>query len=77
MLELVVVEYVDELYKFYKLEEDNYRVGDYLDIDQVWVEWASMLSSFRSLVLYVCGRSVVRNHFVHIARTHFGGCNDS
>ncbi|KAK9941244.1 hypothetical protein M0R45_017860 [Rubus argutus] len=29
--ELAVVEYVDELYKFYKLEEDDSRVGDYLD----------------------------------------------
>ncbi|XP_050371546.1 G2/mitotic-specific cyclin S13-7-like [Argentina anserina] len=28
--ELAVVEYVDELYKFYKLEEDDCRVGDYL-----------------------------------------------
>ncbi|KAK9932426.1 hypothetical protein M0R45_019664 [Rubus argutus] len=26
--ELAVVEYVDELYKFYKLEEDDSRVGD-------------------------------------------------
>ncbi|PRQ35243.1 putative cyclin [Rosa chinensis] len=29
--ELAVVEYVDELYKFYKLDEDGSRVGDYLD----------------------------------------------
>ncbi|PRQ21446.1 putative cyclin [Rosa chinensis] len=29
--ELAVVEYVDDMYKFYKLEEDGNRVGDYLD----------------------------------------------
>ncbi|KAL6200676.1 hypothetical protein ACLB2K_030457 [Fragaria x ananassa] len=29
--ELAGVEYVDELYKFYKLDEDNSRVGDYMD----------------------------------------------
>ncbi|KAM5582582.1 G2/mitotic-specific cyclin S13-7 [Rosa sericea] len=29
--ELAVVEYVDELYKFYKLEEEDCRVGDYMD----------------------------------------------
>ncbi|XP_004295213.1 PREDICTED: G2/mitotic-specific cyclin S13-7-like [Fragaria vesca subsp. vesca] len=29
--ELAGVEYVDELYKFYKLEEDECRVGDYMD----------------------------------------------